>query len=998
MAGMRQAQSGEADRKSARMPVINRLKQALFPLHIHIATLFIGLILAVGLVLGWFNYHKNAEIILSASEQLFDQINQEIMTHFRQVSAHTGSDIDLLVLTPIVHAGTLPERLKALPLLATVLRDEPSLSAVQVGYDNGDYFVVRPLYSRFMRQRFQAPEGAVFVADSITADTAGNAGMLRIYFDQKLQPLERRQMTTTQYDPRKRDWYRQAMAASGIHAGKPYLYYFIQKVGLTVGRKSPDGKSVVAADITLDSLSDIINRHPVSPSAEVLVIDDDGKVLAYRHPEKLVVRKGQDHFDIAGIDQLGSPVLTRVSPRILKKNRKMSFSFSGRKWLGTVRSIDVQDSDALFLAIVAPEDELLVEATRISRENIAITVLILVFALPVAWLFAHKITRPLRLLSEETERIRQLDFSQPATTRSRILEIVELAEGMDVMKKTINKFLRLITSLAGEQDFDRMLHRIVAETLDSSGADGVGILLLSDDEHRLEPRLWEPGKQLQKQPLLTDIIIREQPESAVVTALESAKIQLVQVSPEDAGPFEQALLAALQESQMQMAVFPLENRRNQVIGILYTVYGKKQGEKAADPVRERLGFVGALSGFAAVSLETRLLLKSQKDLLEAFIKLIAGAIDAKSPYTGGHCQRVPELTGMLVEAASLSNEPPFQAFGPSEEDREAIHIAAWLHDCGKVTTPEYVVDKATKLETLYNRIHEIRTRFEVLKRDAQIRYWQAVADGQDRDSLRLMLEKELADLDDDFAFVAHCNQGGEFMPKENIGRLKKIAGYRWQRTLDDSIGLSGDEQRLRQRATPGVLPVNESVLADKPEHLVPRDEKSVMPEDNPWGFRLDVPEYKFNRGELYNLCVRKGTLTPEERYIINDHIVQTIIMLEQLPYPKHLRDVPRLAGAHHEKMDGSGYPRRLHGEDMPLAARIMAIADIFEAITASDRPYKKAKKLSEAIHIMAMMKQDHHIDPELFDLFLRSGVYRRYAEKYLSPGQIDDVDIGQYLS
>ncbi|WP_308214799.1 HD-GYP domain-containing protein [Thiolapillus sp.] len=150
--------------------------------------------------------------------------------------------------------------------------------------------------------------------------------------------------------------------------------------------------------------------------------------------------------------------------------------------------------------------------------------------------------------------------------------------------------------------------------------------------------------------------------------------------------------------------------------------------------------------------------------------------------------------------------------------------------------------------------------------------------------------------------------------------------------------------------------------------------------------------------QLYNLCVQKGTLTPEERYIINDHIVQTIIMLEQLPYPKHLRDVPRLAGAHHEKMDGSGYPRRLYGEDMPLAARIMAIADIFEAITASDRPYKKAKKLSEAIHIMAMMKQDHHIDPELFDLFLRSGVYRRYAEKYLSPEQIDDVDIEQYLS
>jgi len=203
------------------MSAISKLKQALFPLHIHIATLFIGLILVVGLVLGWFNYHKNAEVILSASEQLFDQINQEILTHFRQVNAHTASGINLLVLTPIVNADTLPERLENIPLLVTLLRDEASLSAVQVGYDNGDYFIVRPLNTSFMRQRFQAPDGAVFMADNIIAGNGDGAGMQRIYFDQQLREVERRQMSATHYDSRKRDWYRQAMASSGMHAGKP---------------------------------------------------------------------------------------------------------------------------------------------------------------------------------------------------------------------------------------------------------------------------------------------------------------------------------------------------------------------------------------------------------------------------------------------------------------------------------------------------------------------------------------------------------------------------------------------------------------------------------------------------------------------------------------------------------------------------------------------------------------------------------------------------------
>jgi hypothetical protein len=227
--------------------------------------------------------------------------------------------------------------------------------------------------------------------------------------------------------------------------------------------------------------------------------------------------------------------------------------------------------------------------------------------------------------------------------------------------------------------------------------------------------------------------------------------------------------------------------------------------------------------------------------------------------------------------------------------------------------------------------------------------------------------------------------------------VREIGGRTWRRTLDDRLGVSWEEGRRKSRQAPQALPVEEPLLADKAEHLVERGEADRMAPDNPWGFRLNVPEHKYNRGEVYNLCIRRGTLSDEERYQINDHIVQTIIMLDKLPYPKHLKAVPDIAGGHHEKMDGSGYPRRLRRDEMSMTARMMAIADIFEALTASDRPYKKAKGVSEALKIMSLMRADQHIDPELFELFLTAGVYRQYAEKFLPSEQLDSVEISQYL-
>jgi len=389
--------------------------------------------------------------------------------------------------------------------------------------------------------------------------------------------------------------------------------------------------------------------------------------------------------------------------------------------------------------------------------------------------------------------------------------------------------------------------------------------------------------------------------------------------------------------------------------------------------------------------------KAQAELMDAFIKLIADAIDAKSAYTGGHCQRVPELAMILADAVDKADKGPFKAFkfGDDEAWRE-FEIGAWLHDCGKVTTPEYVVDKATKLETIHNRIHEIRTRFEVIWRDIEIESYQRRLKGEDEKQVDSWKKRMQESLVDDFDFIAECNIGGEFMSPDKLERIKQIAERNWIRYFDDRAGIS-DAELLRYEGVKNTpVPAMEKLLSDRPEHIVKRidfDEEGYRKE----GFTLEVPEHLYNYGEVYNLCIEKGTLTQEERFKIQEHVIMTIKMLEHLPYPENMKRIPEYAGTHHETMVGTGYPRQLTKSDLSIPARIMVIADIFEALTASDRPYKKGKTLSEAIEIMSLMKKDEHIDAELFELFLTSGTYVEYAKRYLKPEQIDEVDVQSYI-
>lgn len=386
---------------------------------------------------------------------------------------------------------------------------------------------------------------------------------------------------------------------------------------------------------------------------------------------------------------------------------------------------------------------------------------------------------------------------------------------------------------------------------------------------------------------------------------------------------------------------------------------------------------------------------SQMALMDSFIKLIAQAIDEKSHATAGHCARVPELAIMLARAADKATAPPFAEFGfDSAAQWREFKVAAWLHDCGKITTPEHIVEKGSKLEVIYNRIHEIRTRFEVLWRDAEIHYWQQRASvSRDDGEAIALLDRELQaardQLQDDFAFVAAMNVGSESSCAGQRERLQRIALTPWTRHFSSRLGLSPFEVR-RLPDEPETLPCTETLLQDRPEHLIPRERGEYDPQ---LGIKMDVPQYLYNQGELYNLSIERGTLTAEDRFKINEHIISTIRMLEALPLPPELARVPRYASTHHETLIGTGYPRKLTAEDLSVPERIMILADVFEALTAADRPYKNAKPVSEAISILAGMVARQHVDADVFELFLTSGVYRDYAQRFLPASQLDDIDI-----
>ena len=535
-----------------------------------------------------------------------------------------------------------------------------------------------------------------------------------------------------------------------------------------------------------------------------------------------------------------------------------------------------------------------------------------------------------------------------------------------MLKTSANHLFRRLEQLNGigaalsrERDIERLLENILEAAKALTGADGGTLYRVTDDQSALRFEIMRTdslgirlGGTTGQRIDLPDLPLRRadgSPNDALVAAhaaIHDRTVNIADVYAEAGFDFSgtRAFDQRTGYRSQSFLTVPMKNHDGDLIGVLQLLNALDLDTGEVLPFSEAdQSLTESLASQAAIALSNRLLITQLETLFESFVKLINVAIDEKSPYTGGHCERVPALTMMLAEAADATTTGPLADFHMTERDRYELQMAGLLHDCGKITTPVHVVDKATKLQTIYDRIGLIDTRFEVLKRDAELAALRAqlalrpMVDAEAESIALSGLQREMQSIDADRAFLRRCNQGSEAMQEMDQLRVRVIGAQRHWRNVDG---------------------VHTAFLTAE---------------------------------EMENLTIRSGTLTQAERDTINYHIVATIKMLETLPWPNHLRNVPEYAGGHHERMDGKGYPRGLTREQMSVQARMMGVADIFEALTAADRPYKRGMQLSQALGIMEKMVHNGHIDPDLFQVFVRERVYQRYAEQFLDPAQIDAV-------
>ena len=546
-------------------------------------------------------------------------------------------------------------------------------------------------------------------------------------------------------------------------------------------------------------------------------------------------------------------------------------------------------------------------------------------------------------------------YSENTPIHKLIEKIVgELKTFTEDQAQNISDLVEIGKAMSSEHDLSVVLELILSQARRFTKADGGTLYLLSEDQKELAFYVMQNdtlnsymGGTSVEQVSLPNIplYIEDEPNQinvAAVVALSNKAVNIPDVYKAAGFNFEgtKKFDKLMKYRSQSMLVVPMCDHEDQMIGVLQLINAKDAEGQSIPFSIDAIDLTEALSSQAAVMLTQQNLIKNLRDLFESFIKAIATAIEEKSKYTGGHIQRVAELTIMIADKINQTTDGPFADTYFSVNEMEELRIAAWMHDTGKITTAEHIVDKSTKLESVFDKMEHIRTRWQTISLSIQLQAQksrsQLISKTSDLTALNRIddqCQSELAQLAADLAFLEKTNVGGEFMTDTDLEKLNLIA----QKT-----------------------------------------------------YEIDGTKYRYlNEDEVENLSIRKGTLSGKERTLVENHATMTMKILESLPWPRKLSNVPKIASGHHEKLDGSGYPLNLKADQINLQSRIMAVSDIFEALSAPDRPYKKPMSLSQAIKVLGLMVQDNHLDKDIVELLTTSELVNNYARQYLKQDQLD---------
>lgn len=965
-----------------------------YSLRISIALLFTALIFVLGAVLIIHSYERHRALALNDSAKLFS----EVARNTAATASALYTPVEALI-EQTARVSMLGSSINSLPIsldyFAESLASNSQMDAIYLGFDNGDFFLVRKLSSDVQsRLAFGAPDEASYVVQRIENDYLRQPLHLTSYYSADLRLISVNSDFVTGFDPRSRPWYREAIDANGTIVTRFYRFFTSGEIGTTLARRMRGGGVVIGADLQLDTISSSLGSPSLSESARIVLFTESGDIVGYNDTQWLNRRMRQ-----AVDGKLRSPLVSDIDVAEIRtlfdrfvageRDGQLTIDEGNGPWFGSISPINFgpDEIDTIYAAILTPERELLTGQLTVRLQSVLMSLIVLAAAIAIAWRLSISIARSTEALALETKRIQLLQLDGPVTIRSRISEIDHLASTIDAMKSALRRFVELTNATLGELEIDALGDLAIEHIAPACEATSATVLLLSDDKRqlvRVHSKPVTPDKKTryeQAADYRSDVI--ELPEKATSETIlcpdQHAAYYRERVWIDDITSTHDFDTEAYQSHSV--LVLPLLASNGELVGVIHL--GDIKQRQGKDLPANNWLFAEALAAHAGLAFENQRLTEARRNSFEALIRLLARAIDAKSPHTGKHCQRVPILCTLLAEAASESTLPAFSDYSLTDAAREEFDVASWLHDCGKITTPDHIIDKATKLSTVHNRIHDIRTRFEVLWRDAEIKHLRTLLHdpGIDPLTVKQWCEQTQATLIDDFAFIAQCNVGTESMDSGAIERIRMLSERTWIRHFDSTLGLSAAELARRTSLPKEQLPVRETLLADKPFHRIRRTAEINPWGDNPHGFDMSIPADEVNDGEIHNLTIVRGTLNEEDRFRVNDHVVQTIEMLEAIPFPRELAQVPRIAGNHHERLDGSGYPRRRNAGELGIEDRILAISDVYEALTATDRPYRPARTTQAAINSMRRMCENGELCPDLFELFVERGLHIAYAER-----------------